>query len=146
MAIKTFEKQLTANDTGESGAHQAGIHVPKSQTELIAFLPSLDASEKNPDAWITCVDEEGQIWKFRYIYYNNRLHEPTGTRDEYRITHMTAFFRAAGARLGDTFRLSGVKHGSNYNIAVMPPSETREPVEGAPSQQRIRLRGWRQVH
>lgn len=146
MAIKTFEKQLTANDTGESGAHQAGIHVPKSQTELIAFLPPLDASVKNPDAWIACRDEEGVTWNFRYIHYNNSLHDSGGTRDEYRITHMTAFFRAVGAKARDIFRISGEKGAPFYRIAVLPASKKRGSSAGDSSPQRIRLRGWRQVH
>jgi hypothetical protein len=46
MSIQTYEKQLTANDTGETGAHQAGIHIPKSQKDLLSFLPPLDASKE----------------------------------------------------------------------------------------------------
>ena len=56
MSIQSFEKTLTANDTGETGAHQAGIHIPKSQTELLALLPYLNPMRKNPDAWLEMTD------------------------------------------------------------------------------------------
>ncbi len=39
-------KVLSANDTGETGGHQAGMLVPK-EGRILAFFPSLDPSEKN---------------------------------------------------------------------------------------------------
>lgn len=142
MTEKTFTKQLTANDTGESGAHQAGIHVPKGEKELIAFLPKLDPSVKNPDAWLSCVDADGGEWSFRYVFYNNKFHDPKGTRDEYRITHMTKFFRAFGASEGDTFWISADENASSYKINV-----TRLGLEDQCNcSDKIKLVGWRKVH
>lgn len=142
MTKKTFTKRLTANDTGESGAHQGGIHVPKGEKELIAFLPNLDASIKNPDAWLSCLDAEGQEWSFRYVFYNNKLHDPGGTRDEYRITHMTKFFRIFGALEGDSFQISGTEGTSGYQINIIRADVQDQPlVEG-----KIKLTGWRRVH
>jgi hypothetical protein len=138
---QTFEKVLTANDTGESGAHQAGIHVPKNQDELIAFLPALDPREKNPSVWLEAVDEDGGVWRFRYIYYNNRLHDPAGTRDEFRITHMTRFLRSAGASAGDTLIVSGTPQSGLLRVSVRPSEATAEMVPA-----RIHLKGWRRVH
>jgi hypothetical protein len=142
MTEKEFTKRLTANDTGESGAHQAGIHVPKGEKELIAFLPHLDTSIKNPDTWLSCIDPDGREWAFRYIFYNNKLHDPGGTRDEYRITHMTKFFRVFGALEGDSFRISGKEGTSEYQIRV-ERADAQDPllVEG-----KIKLTGWRRVH
>jgi len=142
MNKKTFTKPLTANDTGESGAHQAGIHIPKGENELIAFLPELDASQKNPDAWISCRDELGKDWAFRYIYYNNKFHDAEGTRDEYRLTHMTKYFREAGAKEGDEFEITGVAGCSEYQIRVVKCQLHGVPVQAGP----IRLKGWRRVH
>lgn len=140
MNRQTYEKPLTANDTGETGGHQAGVHIPKSQTDLLNFLPYLDPGQKNPDAWLEMTDDNGVTWRFRYIYYNNRLHDEGGTRNEYRITHMTGFFRAVGAVAGDTLILTGMPGSSDYSIEVR--KEVSEP--GPPAL--IRLRGWRRVH
>ncbi len=144
MTEQVFEKTLKANDTGETGGHQAGMHIPKSQKELIKFLPKLDSSVKNPDVWLSCIDEDGNEWKFRYIHYNNRLHDPKGTRNEYRITHMTKYFRAVGARSGDNFRISGGAGENTFKIRVEASVSNEElPLDRAA---RIKLRGWRRVH
>lgn len=138
MTEQSFIKELTANDTGASGGHQAGIHIPKSQRDLIAFLPPLDPAARNPDAWLECTDESGQLWRFRYVYYNNSRHDPDGTRDEYRMTHMTGYLRAAGARPGDLLAISGVPGSGRLHLKVTSNGEPNAP-------QRIRLRGWQRV-
>jgi len=143
MSEQIFEKTLTANDTGESGAHQAGIHIPKSQRDLLKLLPPLDPSGKNPDTWLSCTDETGEEWQFRFIHYNNRLHDEGGTRDEYRVTHMTSFLRAAGARSGDILVIAGEPRTGHLRIRVRPQS-AEAGAAGAPA--RIRLQGWRRVH
>jgi hypothetical protein len=141
MASLTFKKVLTANDTGESGGHQAGIHIPKGDTGLLAFLPRLDSGVKNPDAWIQCVDQAGEIWKFRYIHYNNKLHDLNGTRNEYRITNMTKYFRSVGAREGDDFLISSSTAGSTYNISLIPVNRENSWIK-----EPIKLKGWSRVH
>lgn len=90
---KTFAKILSANDVGETDAHMGGILVPKGDVELLAFLPKLDPDVFNPSAWIECVTPDGQLLRLRFVYYNNKLHAPTGTRNEYRITWLTKFLR-----------------------------------------------------
>ena len=142
MTKQTFTKPLTANDTGESGGHQAGIHIPKTDQELLAFLPELDPNLKNPDAWITCTDEAGQKWTFRYVYYNNKLHDEEGTRNEYRITHMTKYFRAVGGQEGDELHISGGTDRSEYEIRVIKAKEQEESFQIG----RIKLKGWRRVY
>lgn len=141
--IQQYEKELTANDTGETGGHQAGIHIPKSQSDLLGFLPPLDPGIKNPDAWLEMKDDTGIIWRFRYIYYNNSLHDDGGTRDEYRITHMTGFFRAVGASAGDVLVLSGEPDGRQYVISVRKNEKTGGAVD---QPMRVRLRGWQRVY
>nr|WP_319384381.1 EcoRII N-terminal effector-binding domain-containing protein [uncultured Roseibium sp.] len=142
MSEKTFTKRLTANDTGESGAHQAGIHVPKGESELLSFLPALDASTKNPDKWLACVDAKGREWSFRYVYYNNKLHDSNGTRDEYRITHMTKFFKVLGASAGDYFQITGQDCSTLYKIDIVSNNAQNEAANLAP----IKLSGWSRVH
>ena len=144
MSIQTYEKTLTANDTSETGGHQAGIHIPKSQTELLALLPFLNPIQKNPDAWLEMTDDTGVTWRFRYIHYNNKLHDECGTRDEYRITHMTKFFRAVGAVEGDIMVISGSPGSHNYTISVRKVIQDQVSQSGGPV--RIRLMGWRRVH
>lgn len=144
MSIQAYEKTLTANDTGETGGHQAGIHIPKSQSELLALLPLLDSTRKNPDAWLEMTDETGIIWRFRYIHYNNKFHDESGTRDEYRITHMTKFFRAVGAVEGDIMVISGSPGSHNYTISVRKTDQDK--VSQSDEGVRIRLTGWRRVH
>lgn len=140
MTEQRFEKLLTANDTGHSKSHQAGIHVPKTQTDLIAFLPPLDAGELNPSVWLEAIDAEGNPWRLRYIHYNNRLHSPGGTRNEYRITHFTACLRAAGAEPGDTLVIAGTPGSGRIRI------EVHRQAAAQPEARIVRLQGWRRVH
>ena len=139
MTVETYTKSLSANDTGESGGHQAGILVPKGATAFRAFLPSL-AEIKNPRAWIECTDPDGKIWDFCFIHYNNKHYDPTGTRDEYRITHMTKFLRSFGATEGDDVVISGKPGSAKYTVRV----EKAEIMTDQPA--RIVLKGWRRIH
>jgi hypothetical protein len=95
-------KVLSANDTGETGAHQAGILVPKDP-EILGFFPKLPAEVKNPRLHLYFQDEEGVQWEFAFIYYNNKLFG--GTRNEYRLTRMTPYFNGNGLKAGDLLRL-----------------------------------------
>jgi hypothetical protein len=140
MIEQQFEKALTANDTGHSGGHQAGIHVPKGERELLAFLPQLNFADLNPSVWLSAHDDQGVTWRLRYIYYNNKFHSPGGTRDEFRITHLTKFFRAVGAVPGATMIISGEPGAGVIRISVKLSG--RGPHEPAT----VRLRGWRRVH
>lgn len=143
MSSEKFRKRLSANDVGKTGGHQGGVLIPKGEKELLAMLPALDQDIKNPDAWIECIDETGHTMKFRFVYYNNRLHDPGGTRNEYRITHMTSWFRDVGAREGDEFEISRASFGNQYSIGIRPKdTEEPEPDQGV----RIRLTAWRRVH
>jgi hypothetical protein len=87
-------KVLSANDLGLTGAHQAGMLIPK-QGPALAFFPLLDGRLKNPRIRLTFHDAEGGRWELTFIYYNG------GTRNEYRLTGMTRFLRESGLRPGD---------------------------------------------
>lgn len=91
-------KELSANDTGDTGGHQAGILVPK-QARILRFFPTLNAAEKNPRHHLVFHDEDGQRWEFAFIYYNNLFFG--GTRNEYRLTRMTPYIRGNGLKPGD---------------------------------------------
>ena len=143
MTARSFAKVLSANDVGATGSHQAGILVPKGDPDLLAFFPPLDAAELNPDAWIVCEDDAGEEWRLRYIYYNNRLHG-TGTRNEYRLTHLTRLFKRQRARAGDLLRFTATPTARRYRIAL-DRADATDAAPAAPAGV-IRLSGWRRVH
>ena len=103
MRPKSISKLLSANDTGETGGHQAGILVPK-RPELLGFFPRLDPEQYNPRVHLHFTDGSGDRWQFAFIYYNNRFFG--GTRNEYRLTRMTKYIRASGLVTGDVVELS----------------------------------------
>lgn len=145
MTKKSFSKTLSANDVGTTGTHQAGILVPKGEQELLAFLPPLDTGVKNPDAWIQCTDEQGNQRKFRFVYYNNKLHDKNGTRNEYRLTYMTRYLKAIRAAEGDALEISRVDGAADYSIRLIRKAEAAaEPID-IPVRIKITA-GWRRVH
>lgn len=111
--VKAICKVLSANDTGETGGHQAGICVPKGSDALL-FFPDLGNAIKNPRVSMVFVDDWGQRWSFNFIYYNNKFHSLNGTRNEYRLTGLTRFFRENGLRAGDEIMLIHSSDGQDY--------------------------------
>lgn len=95
---QTVSKKLTKNDLGLTGGHQGGICVPFKVVRM-DFFPALDASEYNPRSVID-FDFRGGCIRCTYIYYNSRLHG-SGTRNEYRLTGMSRFFRENLCQEGD---------------------------------------------
>lgn len=120
-----IQKELSRNDTGETGGHQAGILIPKKK-EILSFFPVLDASTKNPRLLLTFNDFLGGQWFFSFIYYNNRYFG--GTRNEYRLTGMTKFFYTHGLRAGDVLTLS--RDDSSYFLGYTKKREAPESTEG----------------
>jgi len=119
---RAITKILSKNDTGETGAHQAGILVPKPE-EILSFFPELDSSVKNPRLAITFIDDTGSKWQFSFIYYNNKFFD--GTRNEYRLTRMTPFFKSHNLKSGDTLTLEHNGEGE-YNISYVRVNEVRD--------------------
>mgnify|MGYP001261160554 FL=1 len=154
-ASESFAKVLSANDVGATGGHQAGICIPKKNNDLLKFFPRLDASLKNPDAWIFCHDENCKVWKLRYVYYNGKLHG-SSTRNEYRITHLSSYLKKGNAQEDDTLVFSKTSQGKDYTIRLMKntPATIKpnipEPLsvakpKGTP-RRIVKLRGWRRIH
>lgn len=142
MTKLSFRKLLSANDVGATGGHQAGVLIPKAETDLLRLLPNLDPHIKNPSVMIDFLDETGTVNRFRFVYYNNKLHDKTGTRNEYRITGMTAWFREKNAQAGDFIEISGVPKTNQYFMKIV--SEEIKVNENEPA--KIQLRGWRRVY
>jgi hypothetical protein len=110
--MKKISKKLSANDIGATGAHQAGILVPKVD-EILSFFPSLNSTIKNPRTKILVRELiSGTKWEFNFIYYNNGLFE--GTRNEYRLTCMTKYLRAINAKIEDNLIFSKDENSSVY--------------------------------
>ena len=95
-------KELSANDTGHTGGHQAGILIPKN-SRILSFFPKLGTASKNPRHYLVFYDEDEKRWEFAFIYYNNKFFD--GTRNEFRLTRMTKFIRQHGLEPGDRVTL-----------------------------------------
>jgi hypothetical protein len=109
VLTQTIRKILSPNDTGETATHQAGILVPKSG-EVLEFFPTLQKHIKNPRCTLVFLDEDQVTkWSFEFIYYNGKFFG--GTRNEYRLTGMTAYIRSRNLKSGDAIELSRDEHG-----------------------------------
>lgn len=75
---RSFCKFLSANDTGETGAHQCGIYISKPAVPILFDKPGKKGTNKERFADIKWMD--GTVTQSRFIYYGQ------GTRNEYRIT------------------------------------------------------------
>jgi Restriction endonuclease EcoRII, N-terminal len=111
---RSISKLLSKNDTGETGTHQVGILVPKDP-EILSFFPPLAPRTKNPRALIRFKDDGGSTWDFPFIYYNNKFFG--GTRNEYRLTCMTAFIRTHSLRAGDELVLTRNDQDGTFHIS-----------------------------
>jgi hypothetical protein len=116
-------KTLSPNDLGETGSHQSGILLPKESSEVIDFFPPLDSSKKNPRNKIEFTDFNGKHWFFNIIFYNNKFFG--GTRNEFRLTCMTPFFKFYGLKSGDEVLFSKKLNGDQllYSIAISKAKE-----------------------
>lgn len=98
MTELKISKVLSANDTGETGGHQAGLLIPREE-RILSFFPRLDSNQLNPRSHLRFEDQDGSSWEFAFIYYNNRFFG--GTRNEYRLTRMTKYIRQTSLAAGD---------------------------------------------
>lgn len=73
-----FCKFISANDAGETGAHQAGFYMPKDTVPLMFDTPGIKGANK--DRYVKIKWQNDFETESRFIYYG------TGTRNEYRLT------------------------------------------------------------
>lgn len=78
-AQKSFCKFLSANDTGLTGGHQAGIYISKPAVPILFDEPGIKG--ENKEKWANISWFDGSETKSRFIYYGQ------GTRNEYRVTN-----------------------------------------------------------
>ena len=79
IGMKSYCKFLTANDTGVTGSHQAGIHIAKQAWPILFDEPGVKGSIK--DRMVEINWQDGIKTLSRFIYYGQK------TRNEYRITN-----------------------------------------------------------
>jgi len=85
-----FVKRLSGNDTGLTGAHQAGVYVPRQFME--AVVPSIVTTELyNPTKEISCYIPSQDCFQpgIQAKYYNNKYFPERGLKkkyDEFRLT------------------------------------------------------------
>jgi len=128
-------KLLSANDLGINGSHQAGILVPKPLARS-GFFPELDEGTLNPRSQLDIATSKGYRSTAQFIFYNNKRFG--GTRDEFRLTHLTKPLRELGMQVGDTLRLSVCDGG--YTLEKL--EEDRQIVErSAHDRPMLRLTG-----
>lgn len=125
--MRKISKILSANDTGETGAHQAGILVPKEK-EVLSFFPELDKTVKNPRVHLSFEDESGKMWEFAFIYYNGKFFD--GTRNEYRLTRMTKYIKSEGLSPEDEVILEKDDAG-NYKVKSARKNMVKTTTAGA---------------
>lgn len=74
-----FCKFLSANDTGMTGGHQAGIYISKPSVPILFNEPGKKGCNK--EKWVKVKWQNDFETETRFIYYGQ------GTRNEYRITN-----------------------------------------------------------
>lgn len=77
--MRTFCKFLSANDTGETGGHQAGIYIAKPAISILFEKPFQRG--ENGERWVRATWNDEFTTDTRFIYYGQK------TRNEYRITN-----------------------------------------------------------
>lgn len=77
-ASAAFCRFITANDTGKTGAHQAGFYIPKCASSLLFSEPGIRG--ENKDKMVKIQWQNSFETDSRFIYYGR------GTRNEYRVT------------------------------------------------------------
>lgn len=142
---KSFAKTLSANDVGETGTHQAGICVPKKNQELLSFFPNLDLKIKNPDCLIPCVDESGESWKLRFVYYNGKA-LGINTRDEYRITRLSSFFSRYNVLAGELLIFTKIESEKKLLLTIKKNQFPTDDKCLKYDNKLVKLRGWRRLH
>lgn len=95
---QSYCKFLSANDTGDTGAHQAGIYVAKKAAGIL--FREFGIKGQNKDRLVRILWQNSFTTESRFIYYGR------GSRNEYRITRFEKNFPFLRPdRTGDLFVL-----------------------------------------
>jgi len=98
IGLMAYCKFLSANDVGDTGAHQSGIYIAKNALSILFDIPGVKG--ENKDKLVKIKWQNDFITDSRFIYYG------TGTRNEYRITRFNKGFPfLRPEHIGDLFVL-----------------------------------------
>lgn len=78
-------RYVTANDTGQTGSHQAGMYMPRDSWRM--FLREPGQKGENSDVWVDIQWASGEKIRSRFVWYGK------GTRSEYRLTNGFSFLK-----------------------------------------------------
>ena len=107
----SYCKFLSANDTGDTGAHQAGIYIAKNAVPVLFDSPGRRG--ENKDKYVRIQWQDDFYTDSRFIYYG------VGTRNEYRITRFGRGFPFLRTEhTGDLFVLVQMDH-DDYSAYVL---------------------------
>jgi signal transduction histidine kinase len=80
-----FCKIISPNDAGITGAHQAGLYIPKNSSKFMFESPGIKG--QNKERFVELVWSNGLTVNACFKYYG------TGTRNEYRMTRLGVTFK-----------------------------------------------------
>lgn len=114
----SFFKFITANDSGETGGHQAGFHIPKLASPVL-FRREYHKGEFH--------EEDIQIeWQDGYISQSSIKYYGQKTRDEYRLTRFgKEFDYHERISTGDVLVISRITYG-NFKAFIL---KTEDEIE-----------------
>ncbi len=93
-------------------------------------------------------DESGRVWKLNFIYYNNKFFDERGTRNEYRLTGMTAYFRENSLKAGDSITLTHLDDEHDiirYQRNHTPEIQVTTDENGKQKKKLVLGSGWRVI-
>lgn len=110
-----FFRYVTANDTGQTGSHQAGLYMPRDSWRM--FFPEPGTKGENRDVWIKVFWSFGEVVESRFVWYGK------GTRSEYRLTNGFSFLQEDNT--GDLIVIASLA-GSYRGFLLTTDAETED--------------------
>lgn len=131
-AERALIKTISPNDTGSTGAHQAGYYLPKAAWEL--FAPFAPTKGVNREHRVTAIWPDGRVTDSRIKWYGR------GTRNEYRLTSFGRNFPYLQPELIGGLLVLIPETPDRFRMHVIAPGADVEDLETALGIELIR--GW----
>ena len=127
-----YAKRLSGNDTGLTGAHQAGPYVPREFAT--AALPNIATTRRfNPTIDIPCVVASHDVEKnVKAKYYNSKYFPEHGLKkkyDEFRLTRWTETPFSDAGNTGSLFVLAAAPRCDGLVAWVAKTAEEENQIE-----------------
>lgn len=120
---KSYCKFLSANDTGLTGGHQAGIYISKPSISIMFETPGIKG--ENKEKWAKIRWQGDFETDTRFIYYGQ------GTRNEYRITNFGRGFPFLKPEYTGALFVLAMCDTENYQGYVLDSEDEIEQFLGA---------------